>query len=129
MVPQRSRPVNIQYMVGTFLTDVPGERRLNAPADGRSDAYGRRRKSRQRSLSREGRKASRIPSPSVQEALKHLFPGYPDVKQQDKFFEELGRALTLWQLVESALYQVYESVVEPKKFLRACCRFSFAAGI
>ena len=44
---------------------------------------------------------------------RHIFPHYPHKEQIDNFFQVLGRAITIWQLVETALYEVYERAIGP----------------
>jgi hypothetical protein len=48
------------------------------------------------------------------EVKRRLFPNYPDDAQISKFFEVLGRAVSLWQLVETSLYEVYERALAPR---------------
>jgi hypothetical protein len=48
------------------------------------------------------------------EALyQKIFPNHPSQEQVDRFFKTLGRAISLWQLVETALYEVYERALGP----------------
>lgn len=56
---------------------------------------------------------------------KVLFPNYPDANQIARFFEVLGKAITTWQLVETALYEVYERAVVPER--PGACGASFHA--
>ena len=42
-----------------------------------------------------------------------LFESYADEAQQRDFFAALGRALSGWQFVESALYLVHEAAILP----------------
>ena len=51
--------------------------------------------------------------------MKNLFPNYPDQVEIARFFEVLGRAITVWQLVETALYELYELIIAPGNS-RAC---------
>jgi hypothetical protein len=61
-----------------------------------------------------------------QEAMRKIFfPNYPSQEQQGKFFQALGLAITVWQLVESALYQVYERAIAP--FRPNACAAGFHA--
>jgi hypothetical protein len=55
----------------------------------------------------------KLNSAAQEEIRKRLFPNYPDKAQISEFFEVLGRAVTVWQLVETALYEVYERTVAP----------------
>lgn len=56
----------------------------------------------------------------AREALaRAFFPNYPDETQIARFFEVLGRAITVWQLVEKALYEIYERALAPS-CPRAC---------
>lgn len=61
--------------------------------------------------------------PHGQEWLRKLFPNYPQKEQIEQFFHVLGRAISLWQLVETALYEVYERAIAPKR--PASCSASF----
>jgi hypothetical protein len=63
---------------------------------------------------------------NAQESIrKHFFPNSPDESQIARFFEVLGRAITVWQLVEAALYEVYERAVAPMR--PGACGASFHA--
>lgn len=46
---------------------------------------------------------------------KSIFPNYPNEEQIARFFDVLGRAVTVWQLVETALYEVYERALLPER--------------
>jgi hypothetical protein len=65
------------------------------------------------------------PSASQKAVFQWLFPNYPDEKQIARFFEVLGRAISTWQLVETALYEVYERTICPKR--PGACGASFHA--
>src|SRR5690349_22744859 len=45
-------------------------------------------------------------------AFEKLFPNFPDEGQIARFFETLGRAVGTWQLVEGALYLVFERATD-----------------
>jgi hypothetical protein len=57
-----------------------------------------------------------ITSPQVlpEEIRLKMFPNYPDDTQIVRFFDTLGRAVTVWQTVETSLYEVYEKAVRPQ---------------
>jgi hypothetical protein len=47
------------------------------------------------------------------EAKRRLFPDYPNEEQIARFFTTLGTAISLWQLVETTLYLIYERTIQP----------------
>ena len=44
-------------------------------------------------------------------ARDFFFPNYPDGKQIKRFFETIGKALTIWQLVEMGLLGIFRQAV------------------
>lgn len=51
------------------------------------------------------------------------FPTLSDRPEVAEFYEALGLALSYWQLVEEALYLLYERAVMPVRFKSAICGF------
>ena len=47
------------------------------------------------------------------ELRQRLFPDYPNEHQINRFYATLGGAISAWQLVETALYEIYERAVRP----------------
>lgn len=57
--------------------------------------------------------SAKFPIDLQPEVKQQLFPNYPDERQIANFFATLGRAVTVWQTVETALYMVFERATEP----------------
>lgn len=53
------------------------------------------------------------PHLSEEELRRKLFPNFPNEEQISRFFDVLGRAISVWQIVETALYEVFERAVMP----------------
>jgi hypothetical protein len=66
-----------------------------------------------------------IPDDAQAAMAKFFFPNHPSEAQIAEFFHVLGRAITFWQLVETALYQVYERAISPTR--PGACAASFHA--
>lgn len=47
------------------------------------------------------------------EMRQQLFPNYPDDAQISRFFDSLGRAITVWQNVEMSLHEIYQRTIAP----------------
>ena len=56
-----------------------------------------------------------IEGPDREEIFRRLFPDYPNEAQISRFLQALGRSITVWQLVETALYEVYEVAIGPQR--------------
>jgi hypothetical protein len=48
------------------------------------------------------------------ELKQRLFPDYPNEQQISRFYATFGSAISAWQLVETALYEIYERAVRPR---------------
>jgi hypothetical protein len=57
------------------------------------------------------------------ELTQAIFPDYPNQEQIITFYSTLGQAVSAWQLVESALYVVYEKSTKPQIQGAASCGF------
>jgi hypothetical protein len=54
---------------------------------------------------------------------RELYPEAPSEQQVKDFLEAIGAALSTWQLVEQALYLLFERAVAPKRPGAAGCGF------
>ena len=59
----------------------------------------------------------------LKRAKANIFPDAPEPEQVAEFFEAIGVALSTWQLVEEALFLLYERAVEPNRPGAAGCGF------
>jgi hypothetical protein len=63
------------------------------------------------------------PEADQDKLTRQMFPNYPDQKQIKEFYQAIGIALTAWQMVESALYLIFERSIVPKRPGSAGCAF------
>lgn len=54
-------------------------------------------------------------TPSRTDIERQLFGSPPDEAQITEFYAALGRAIAAWQLVEMALYELYEAAIVPRR--------------
>jgi hypothetical protein len=60
---------------------------------------------------------------SVAAFMRRQFPNYPSAKQREAVLAAVGQALTSWSRVETALYELFQSAIQPQHPGACGCAF------